>query len=110
MATPTDDPLSPHAEPAQDQEDPAPTANGRGRRLAARAAARLASGARPHLGSPDVADGLRGRAPAEAVRLAPPRPRGRAVQAPAAEDRRVPGLPLRSPPLPGLRQGRPTPE
>ena len=42
--------------------------------------------------------------------MAPAGHRGRALEAPAPEDRRVPRLPLRRPPLPGLRQGRPAPE
>src|SRR5688572_14154249 len=45
-----------------------------------------------------------------ALRLARARRRGRALEAPAAEDRRVPGLPVRGPALPGLRQGDPAPE
>ena len=51
-----------------------------------------------------------GRARRRALRLPRARRRGRPLEAPAAEDRRVPGLPLRRPPLPVLRQDRPAPE
>src|SRR5581483_11391057 len=61
---------------------------------------------RPHLGPPDLAEREGGRAARRAVRLARPRPRGRPLQAPAAEGRRVPRVPLRRPPLSRLRQGR----
>ena len=42
-----------------------------------------------------------------ALRVASAGHRRRALEAPASEDRRVPRLPVRRPPLPGLRQGRP---
>ena len=53
----------------------------------------------------DVVAGAR-----RALRLARARPRGRPLEAAAAEDRRVPELPLHRPPLPGLRQGDPAAE
>ena len=53
----------------------------------------------------------RQREPARrALRLARARRRGRALEAAAAEDRRVPGVPVLRPPLPRLRQGDPAPE
>ena len=45
-----------------------------------------------------------------ALRLPRARRRGRPLEAAAAEDRRVPGLPLRRPPLPRLRQDDPAAE
>ena len=48
--------------------------------------------------------------PRRALRLPRARHRGRPLQAAAAEDRRVPGLPLRRPALPLLRQERAAPE
>jgi magnesium transporter len=45
-----------------------------------------------------------------ALRLAPARPRGRAVAPAAPKVDEYPGLPVRDPPLPGLRQGDPAPE
>ena len=60
-----------------------------------------------HLDRPDPETRERAR---RALRLARARRRGRALEAPAAEDRRVPGVPLRRPPLPGLRQGDPAAE
>ncbi len=48
--------------------------------------------------------------PRRALRLPRARRRGRPLEAPAAEDRRVRRLPLRRPPLPVLRQGDPAAE
>src|SRR6185436_20490967 len=45
-----------------------------------------------------------------ALRLASTRRRGRPLEAPAPEGRRVPGLSVRGTPLPVLRQGRPAAE
>ena len=58
----------------------------------------------------DRADHDDGRAARRAVRLARARRRGRALEASAPEDRRVPRVHLRRAPLPGLRQGDPAPE
>ena len=62
-----------------------------------------------HVERPDAESAAGARRP---LRLAPARRRGHPLEAPAAEDRRVPGgaLPLRRPPLPRLRQGDPAPE
>ena len=62
------------------------------------------------MGARRRADGGRGRAPGRALRLAPARRRGRPLEAPAPEDRRVPRVPLRRPPLSGLRQAHPAAE
>ena len=79
-----------------------------GRRRPARARPRPAelSAGRPHLDPPRRADARGGAAARRALRLASARRRGRPLEAPAAEDRRLRrrGLPLRRPPLPGLRQ------
>ena len=105
----TDDPLSTRAEPAPHQAA-APARRGRGRRLRASRGS-LSSHARGltwvHLDAPTR---RRGRAARRALRLASARPRGRPLEAPAAEDRRVPRVPLRGPPLPRLRQGDPAAE
>ena len=89
----------------------------RGRRSAggevlARVEPRIAelSAERPHLDSRRPADLRGGGRARRALRLPRARRRGRPLEAPAAEDRRVPGLPLRRPPLPVLRQGRPAAE
>ena len=61
-------------------------------------------------GSTSSADAARVRLARGAVRLPPPRPRGRALAKPAPEDRRVPGLPVHRPALPGLRPPGQTPQ
>ena len=81
----------------------------RGRRVAEPRAAR-AHRRRPDLGPPRAPDGGRGARARRALRLAPARRRGRPLEAPAAEGRRVPRVPLRRPPLPRLRQDDPAAE
>ena len=105
-----EDPLSTDAEPAPHPQDAAArrpeTSLAHGLTLA-RARRR-----RPDLGPPRRARTPRRRRARRALRLAPARRRGRALEAPAAEDRRLRGgaLPLRRPPLPRLRQGDPAAE
>ena len=105
----TDEPLSTDAQPAPHQADaaraPAPRSS---RRAEPRLAELSADGLTwVHLDAPDAVEAERAR---RALRLASARPRGRPLQAPAAEGRRVPRVPLRRPPLPGLRQGGPAAE
>ena len=63
-------------------------------------------GIRPALGQHRAPDADRVRLARGAVRLPRPRPRGRPLAQPASEDRRVPGLPVHRPALPGLRPAR----
>ena len=81
-------------------------------RRARRAAPRLSrrrpnveqiDGRRPALGQHRAPGRARARLAGGALRLPRPRPRGRALAQPAAEDRRLRRLPLHRPPLPGLR-------
>ena len=109
----TDEPRSPHAEPAQ--APPARTARAR----AAVAPPRLSletpqrrdrRGRRPALDQHRAPAPDRPRLARGALRLPPARLRGRLLAQPAPEGRRVRRLPVRRPALPALRQARRPPE
>ena len=108
MVLAIDDPLSTDAEPAPHPADAAGSgADGRSRTPAPLVHELTASGLTwVNVVAPDVETATRARG---ALRLASARRRGRRLEAPAAEGRRLRGrgLPLRRPPLPGLRQDDP---